>query len=122
MTLLRSLVGKKQLEIVISPIVLLEYGYFQELHNKRHQFLRLLKTLRVGIEPIRKVDAIIAIKHSLIYKDDAKGPNHYFRDSLIASLSERLEVPVVTNNTNNFKGLPQKLKITTTQFVSEYKK
>ena len=117
LSLLRSKVSKKELKIILSPIVILEYGFFQELHNKRPQFLRLLKILKVEIEPIKKIDAIIAIKHCLIYKDDSKGPENYFRDALIASLSERLQITLITNNINNFKGLPVHLKLTSKEAI-----
>jgi predicted nucleic acid-binding protein len=51
----------------------------------------------------------------MIYKNDNRGPMYYFRDSLIAALSERLQTPLITNNTRNFKGLPQSFKFTSNQ-------
>jgi len=101
-----------KLNLLISPITLLEYGFYQELHNKRTQFLKLIKVLKIQVKTINKSDAIRAIRHSMIYKDDNRGPMYYFRDSLIAALSERLEIPLITNNTRNFKGLQSKLKLT----------
>lgn len=122
LVLLRTLVDKKELKIIMSPIVLLEYGFYQELRRKRQQFLQLLNILQIEIEPVKKNDAILAIKHSIMYKDDEKGPQYYFRDALIAALSERLEIPVLTNNTNNFKGLPATLKKNPEEFIKQYDK
>jgi predicted nucleic acid-binding protein len=94
---------------------LLEYGFFQELHDKRRKFLKLIEVLKMEVKVINRTDAIRAIKHSMFYKDDKRGPMYYFRDSLIAALSERLQIPLITNNTKNFKGLNQNLKLTSTQ-------
>jgi predicted nucleic acid-binding protein len=115
MSILREKISNHKMKIVISPITLLEYGLYQELHNKRGKFLKLVKVLKMEVEPINKSDAIRAIKHSMIYKDDERGPMYYFRDSLIAALSERLQAPLITNNTKNFKGLQQSLKLTSKQ-------
>ncbi len=108
-------ISKNKMKIIISPITLLEYGFYQELHNKREKFLKLVKILKIEVSSLNKSDAIRAIRHSMIYKDDNRGSMYYFRDSLIAALSERLQTPLITNNTRNFKGLPSSFKLTAKQ-------
>jgi len=115
LTELRSAVLAQKITILTSPIVILEYGFYQALHNKTNKFRRLLQELKIQIISTTKKDSFIAIKHSMAYKDDPRGPSYFFRDSLIAALSERLQIPVITNNTNNFKGLPLNLRMTTNE-------
>ena len=114
----RKAVHSKKTTVVISPIVILEYGFYQKLHGKLHQFKKLMKELRIGIVNISAKDAFAAIKHSLLYKDDSRGPYYYFRDAMIAAQSERLKIPVITNNKQNFKGLPNKMKMTSKEIIS----
>jgi hypothetical protein len=35
MSILRKKISKNIIKIIISPITLLEYGFYQELHNRR---------------------------------------------------------------------------------------
>ena len=45
MNILRDKISKNKMKIIISPITLLEYGFYQELHDKREKFLKLVNKL-----------------------------------------------------------------------------
>ena len=115
--ILRSSVKTNKCEVLISPIVGLEYGYFQYLHGKLGKFKLLTKELKLRVIPIVGKDVFGAIKHALIQKDDTGGATQYFRDSLIAAQSERLQIPVVTHNIKDFRGLPGDLLKTPEEII-----
>jgi predicted nucleic acid-binding protein len=117
MVAVRKAVHSGRLSVVTSPIVILEYGFYQRLHGKLQKFQRLIQELQMGIVSISGKDALIAVKHSMEYKEDPRGPYYFFRDALIAATSERLKIPLVTNNVENFKGLPAKMKMTSQEAV-----
>ena len=101
---------KKEVELFLSPIVVMEYGYIQMVRGKLEKFLRLLKEMQIKIFKIAQKEAILAIKLSYVYKD-TKDASYYFRDALIAASCEAHGVILITENIQDFKGLKSRLKI-----------
>ena len=75
-----------------------------------------IKVVKIGYK-----ESILAVKYAAIYKGDPHGPSYFFRDALIAASAETFQYPLITNNINNFKGLPHNLKVTSLEAIKYLK-
>ena len=106
---LKEHVQEQETQVFVNSVIYLELGFIFLLRQKYYVFEQLLRALDARCRPITENTARIAIKNAVVFKDDSRGAQYFFRDCLIGACAKENGFLLITNNTKDFPYLDNKI-------------
>lgn len=106
---LKGQVQEKESQIFVNSVIYLELGFIFFLRQKYQLFEQLLDALDAKCWPVTEKTAQIAVKNAILFKDDPRGPQYYFRDCLIGACAKEKDLLLITKNKKDFPYLDHKM-------------
>lgn len=93
---------KGKVQAFVNPIIYLEIGFIYQVRKKFSLFKNILKATMISCVPLNEISSEKASKLALTFKDDPRGPEHFFRDCLIGATAIENDLTLITNNKKDF--------------------